>query len=560
MRAIYLLVCGFGTVFMSACGNSTVVEEEPAATDTVSVEVLVEQLSSGDEAARCLTIDALAEHGADAAPAVQALIGLMADESALVRAHAARTLGEIGDPAKPAAEVLAQAMADDNEDVRLMAVGALAKIKPGKEKVVPLMLKAMADEDYSVVLRATHALSSLGPDVVEPMIEALKNKKTAHWAVLVLHDLGPDAKPAVPALLAILEDGDPETQAAVVEALGDIGDPAAIPKLVEIANDHPYDIEIVAAFALSKFGPAAKDAAPHLEKGLESDDPAMQTVCAYSLAMIFPDDEEKKKQAVELLVKAMTSDEEKVRVAAASALLQLNPDPEIVKGPFLAAIATSDEATRQGMFASIASLGEEVVPRLQRALKEKPVRPYAARALGEIGPKAADAVPDLVASLEGESPEVREQILMAIGHIGENLDQAMPAAKAALADEDPHVKRGGIYVLGRIGPGAKAASDDLYALLQSTGDNDDEDRLGTFAAWALVSIDPSKPEYAKAAVPHLKTALEDARVGVRVEAAEALGKLGALAKDAVGALEEAGKKVSDEEKAVYDEAISKIKG
>lgn len=567
MRAIYFHGLVVSALAISGCGNSPEVDDSSAdsqtGTNSQTVEAtgdvgeLVKKLTAADAKERRVAIDSLADLGAGADSAVEPLTKLLADEDAVIRAHAARALGKIGEAAKPSADALAKAMADEDEDVRLMAVGALASIKPGKDKVVPLLLKALEGQDFGVVLRATEALSSLGPDVVDPMVEALGNEKTAYWAILVLHGLGPDAKPAVPAILKVLDGGQPETQLLAVETLGEIGDESAIPKLIEVLKDHPFDIEINAAFALSKFGPAAKDAAEHLEKGLKSDDEAMRTVCAYSLAMIFPEDEARKTAAIGGLLKALQSEEQRIRVAAAGALIRLNPDPEILKAPFLKAFESADEDTRIAMFAAVGSIGEEVVPRLQRALKEPAVRRYAATALGEMGPKAAAAVPDMVAALDGESAEVREQILMAIGHVGEGIQAAAPAAKAALADEDVHVKRAGIYVLGRLGADAKDSAGDLFALL--AGDKKDEE-LATFAAWALAAIEPGNADYAKESVSLLAAALQSPRIGIRIEAAEALGQLGGLAKDAVSALEAAGEGASAEEKAVYADVIKQIQG
>ena len=554
MRAIYLVVLGIGAIATLGCGKSTDVGDAPAGG---SAGELVKQLSTGDESQRRIAIDRLAALGPDAASAVDELTKLLGDDSASIRAHAARALGKIGDAAKPAAGALAKAMTDADKDVRLNAVNALASIKPGKDKVVELMLAAMENEDYDVVLRATDALGSLGAGAVEPMIVALGNEKTAYWAILVLHSLGEDAKPAVPALLKILDSGQPESQLRAVEALGDIGDAAAIPKLIEVLKDHPADIEINAAYALSKFGAAASGSAEHLEQGLLSDDDAMRTVCAYSLAMIFPDDDARKKTAVDELLKALQSDDRQMRVAAAGALVRLDPSPEILKKPFLKAFESADEETRMAIFGAVAAVGEEMVPRLQNALKEPIARPYAAAALGDIGPKAAAAVPDMVAALDGESAEVREQILMAIGNISEGIQAAAPAAKAALADEDADVRRAAIYVLGRLGPDAKDATGDLFGLL--TGENMDEE-MAMYAAWALVSIDSANAEYAKESVPHLIRALQHDRVGVRVEAAESLGNLGALAKDAVAAIEAASENASDEEKAVFADVISQING
>ncbi|REJ64572.1 MAG: HEAT repeat domain-containing protein [Planctomycetota bacterium] len=565
LSVVFLL--GMGLLATLGCVESPqIIPEESTSGDSATVDELMAGLSAESAEQRCDAIDRLAKLGEGGAAAVDELARLVSeDESPLVCAHAARALGEIGDAAKPAAEVLARAMTHEDSDVRQMAVEALAKIKPGRDKVVPLLLTALGDKDISVVLRGTHALAELGPDVVPPMIEALKDEKTAYWAVLVLHDVGPEAKAAVPAMLELLDAGQPETQLRVVEALGDIGDPAAIPKLIEVLQGHPSKIEIVAAHALAKFGPAAKDAEELLVKGVEEgeaeDDVVKQTVYAHSLAMIFPDDEARKTKAVELLVEMLKSDEARLRTAAAEALVLLDADPRIVRKPMLAALASADEESRQAMLSTIARLGEKVVPRLREALKNPEGRPYVATILGEIGPDAAPAVPDLVAALEGESADVRAQILFAIGNIGEGIAPAMSAAQAALADEDVAVQRAAVYVLGRMGAEAKEAIDDLTPLM-TVEDQEDDDAmaLALYAAWAIVSIDPSDSEPVRAAVPHLIRGLSHSDIAVRVEAAESLGKLGAVAKDAVAELEKAAAAASADEKAVFEETLQKVRG
>ncbi len=566
MRAFALLLLSLGVVTVSGCNSGTKTEKtdespQPAAsTETASIADLIGQLSAAEEADRCDAIDALGAMGPAAAEALENLSGLLEDKSALVRAHAAMALGQLGDAAKPAADALAKRMTDEDEDVRRMVVVALSKIKPGKEKVVPLLTAALADKDPHVKLRAVRVLAERGPAIVEPMIVALGDKKTAYWATLVLHELGPDAKPAVPALLKVLDDGDPETQLRVVETLGLIGDEAAVPKLIEVLKDHPFDIEVVAAHALGNIGPGAKDATEALEAGLTSEDKILQTVCAHSLAMIYPDDAARKQKAIDLLVAALKHEEQHVRVIAARELIKLKPDPEMIREPFLAAFETASDETRRAMFAAVATLGEEVIPRFQRALKEPAVRPYAAEALGEMGAAAAVAVPDLIAALEGESAIVREAILRAIASIGKGVGAAVPAAKAALADEDEDVRRAAIFVLGRAGAEAKDAAADLFALLSAEEKLAEDEELALYISWALAQIDPANAEYAKSAVAHLITGLASERVAIQVEAAEALGKLGAAAKDAVAALEAAAADASPDVKAALADAVKQIKG
>lgn len=107
------------------------------------------------------------------------------------------------------------------------------------------------------------------------------------WAAECLGRMGPEARPAVPALLKVLRhgpndydtgDGTIGTRSRLAWALGEIGDPEAIPGLIDaLKNAEPWErgygainaSHLVAARgaiakALGTFGPRARSAAPAL--------------------------------------------------------------------------------------------------------------------------------------------------------------------------------------------------------------------------------------------------------------------------------------------------------
>ena len=55
------------------------------------------------------------------------------------------------------------------------------------------------------------------------LIKALENERAAYWACLVLRDIGPQAKDAVPALTNLLADKRPEIRREAILALAEIG-------------------------------------------------------------------------------------------------------------------------------------------------------------------------------------------------------------------------------------------------------------------------------------------------------------------------------------------------
>ena len=96
-------------------------------------------------------------------------------------------------------------------------------------------------------------------------------------------------------------------------------------------------------------------------------------------------------------------------------------------------------------------------------------RAAAARILGEMGPKAKDAVPDLQAALGDADTEVRRSAARALGDIGGASKPSVPALGKALKDPDAQVRQSAAYALGRIGdPLAKPM---LEAARKDTNDN-----------------------------------------------------------------------------------------
>ena len=172
-------------------------------------------------------------HGEKAAEAVGPLTELLKDNSAKVRAHAACALGEIGAPAKPAVPALAELLKDPDETVRRQAVKAVMHIHPGPQVTIPLCVKLLEDSDPGVRVRVLNAVAEAGPKAVPGLIAALKNDKAAYWACLVLREIGPAAKDAVPALAEKLKDPRPEIRREAILALAAsmerCGAPAPLP-------------------------------------------------------------------------------------------------------------------------------------------------------------------------------------------------------------------------------------------------------------------------------------------------------------------------------------------
>lgn len=208
------------------------------------VPKLVALLGDHDWRVRRSAADALAELGPDAAPAVPALAKALEDKEAWVRAGAAVALGRIGEAAKPAAPALADAAVDRDMWVRKCALEALARGK--------------VTDDNAILLKA-----ATGAMAIRESGWAVKR-----FALAILTRHGRDYRPAVPALLSVLEhppEGMWDGTEAVVELLGGMGaGERAVPYLIKMLDPKRRTVPARAARALGKLGKVARPAIPAL--------------------------------------------------------------------------------------------------------------------------------------------------------------------------------------------------------------------------------------------------------------------------------------------------------
>jgi HEAT repeat protein len=141
-------------------------------------------------------------------------------------------------------------------------------------------------------------------------------------------------------------------------------------------------------------------------------------------------------------------------------------------------------------------------------------RRAAAAALGSLGPKAAPAIRDLIGALQDPDEDVRKYAAGALSQIG---PESVPALLEALKDRKSAPLAAA--ALGEIRPPSEATFQSLLDLLRS---QDADQRLA--AQLTLV-------RFGAASVPVLTKALGEK--GVRNDAALALGRIGAPARDAI---------------------------
>jgi HEAT repeat protein len=230
------------------------------------------------------------------------LLAGLRDRYAEVRRNAAAMAGYYADARNGLVPALIKALDDKDipetigqASVAELAASSLGTAKGMGKQALPALIKKVKKGDEPVRFAAVSALGYMGrldksmvPAVLPTLLSVLKDKKYVvkdkrrrpsirGLAAGVIGFIGPEAKEAVPALLAVLREkdlGDAKTahyiRNNVIDALRDIGPnaKAAVPALLAIVQNRGDDDEerAGAAEALGHIGPAARAAVTTLQK------------------------------------------------------------------------------------------------------------------------------------------------------------------------------------------------------------------------------------------------------------------------------------------------------
>jgi HEAT repeat protein len=180
---------------------------------------------------------------------VPALIQALGDSDSAVRRAAAEALGAIGDP--QAVPPLIQALRDRSENVRAAAAEALGAI--GDPQAVPALIKALGDSDSeNVRLRQRRRWANSATPKPCP-------RSSKHWGIGVMFAVRQRGRWAISATPKPFPRSSKRWGIATVmfaraaaEALGAIGDPQAMPALIQALGDSDSAVRAVAAEALGE--------------------------------------------------------------------------------------------------------------------------------------------------------------------------------------------------------------------------------------------------------------------------------------------------------------------
>jgi HEAT repeat protein len=308
-----------------------------------AVPGLAAALKDADEAVRWSATEALGRVGPEAAAAVPALVDALQD--AAIRSIVADTLGTLGPAAQSAAPVLAKQL----KELGRPGVLALARIGTDHAKAaVPFLIQDLRSGDHRVRWDAVIVVGAMGPlakeaapvllelgrggdlmagltawqvDRQAAMPYYLEQLKAADptlrpWLACSLGMAKNEAKAAVPALEASLQDPAVANVSAWALALIRDDTKAAIPLMIAALKDPSRPARQVSINALAQQGAEARAAAPALIACLKDEDLNIRASAAGALGAIGKD----AKSALPALKALQKDPQAKVRQAAEAAI------------------------------------------------------------------------------------------------------------------------------------------------------------------------------------------------------------------------------------------------
>jgi HEAT repeat protein len=312
----------------------------------------------------------------------------------------------------------------------------LQEIKPAAQQILSLMqghLKSTNIFEHNQSLAILGTVGD-GAEAVVPYLEAAL-KETNGWTRLVaiqsLARIGPRAAPAVPSLIELLEEqvGTNYYGGETATAIGKFASHAApaiplVRKLFE--GETNWGSKCYLAAALLRLDPAQADALACLTNGLTLHSPPNERwIAAYQLGETGPN----AKAAIPALLQAMEGTNAMLGTQTAEALKKLGQGVETYLPRLKVLLQSKDETARFDAAARVLDVvptDHEAHLALMDIIKENSsFRLMAIEALGDAGPAAAEAIPDLREVTEGYAyPSDKEVARRALRQI-----EAKPAGK-----------------------------------------------------------------------------------------------------------------------------------
>jgi len=463
--------------------------------------------------------------------AVPYLVKVLEEEECRMRIQALNLLAELGNDASASVPDLTALLRSTSHSTREAAIRTLMAIGTPTNETVSALAETLKGTHVGSIRGLPEALIAIGEPAVPPLSEMLINANRHRGeACRIIGRIGPAAHGAVPQLCLALQDPNYKVRWQAANALGEIGENArsALPDLMERLKDDSPSVRSEAAKAICRIDPTKKDLAiPVLIKIMRSRASQGSRISAAEAIQHLGLEGE---QATEALAAMVLDKTVNVRKPAALALAAIGPGAKEAMPSLIEALGDDYVGNRVAAAGALVSIdpknSDRVLPVLISALADHSIDGrYAAEVLATIG---APALPSLIKTLQGKEMRARSNATIALGMMGSSAQAAVEPLIALLTEEDFILRSAAARALGKIGRKAKKAVPLLEELLRDR-------HVRTAAAEALRRLQPGILEKN---IPLFIEVLHQNSGTPRQYAIQILGDLGPAAEEAIPALQE----------------------
>jgi HEAT repeat protein len=340
----------------------------------------------------------------------------------------------------------------------------------------------------------------IGGKRLDQWIQILQKDKDASARQQAIHSIvafRQSARPAVPALIDATGYADALLRGDAAAALGMLGamdkamDPDDVPKAVAALSklvgsyETQRTVRLQATLALAQFGTRARSAIPAVSGNAnESMHWELRKGVCFTLGRIGMDTAKgPDPAAMTTLTTKLTDPCAEVRLAAIMALSAMGLSPRsaevaLEKKALEPLLNDSDKQVAIWARVLLMFLDEKLITtanlgHLSKTLVKDPdpkIRSTAARALGILGGKAKQALPDLLAGLNDRETEVVLTVVGVLGQLSESARQVIPELERCMDDPNPAVKGLAARSLANLGDQARGSVPKIISLLKDKDD------------------------------------------------------------------------------------------
>lgn len=404
-----------------------------------AVTQLDAMLKDQDKPVRDRAQDALVELAAKSDKNLDALVAGIKEGDANQRNGSVRALQRLG-------------LADPNEALRIIpkvcdimkkeagarssAGDVLGAFKAQSDVSVKTLVPYLKDPDEGVRAAACDALGKVGnPAAIPYLLPMLQDTPNVHRVTIGAIALIAD-KSGEQVLIQALQNPneDNEARAQAATGLGKIATPEAIAALVKALTDYDTKVELAAVSGLARAGTPA---VPALLAALKQPDTRLRLRAAQAVADI------QSPQADGGLIALLHDRDAQVRVEAARALGFEGNAPAVK--PLIQLLGDKNGDVAEAASGALAAIGAAALPALVAALSGPDTQAYfAARALARQGQVT---VPAIDRALQ-QSPKVERWAVVALGSMGGS--EAASVLQKLAASADPQIRSSAEEALQRM--------------------------------------------------------------------------------------------------------------